>query len=78
MALIVYFTFDRGTTYQKNDPEQGLSFLAQHCPWAVVMLGSKGCIACHGNEVWNAPLKTSEGFFFSLCGKYCSWKCVSV
>eukprot|EP00250_Pteridium_aquilinum_P008385 c17905_g1_i1 orf=209-1372(+) len=33
------------------DPEQGLAFLAKYCSWAVVMLGSKGCIACHKNEI---------------------------
>lgn len=32
-------------------PEQGLAFLAKYCSWAVVMLGSKGCIACHKDEI---------------------------
>lgn len=35
----------------KHDPEEGLAFLAKYCSWAVVMLGSKGCIACHEKEV---------------------------
>ncbi|KAG6521718.1 hypothetical protein ZIOFF_018843 [Zingiber officinale] len=33
------------------DPESALSFLAKHCEWAVVTLGSRGCIAMHRNEV---------------------------
>lgn len=36
---------------KESDPEWVLSFLAKYCTWAVVMLGSKGCMACHGNEI---------------------------
>ncbi|WOK97798.1 hypothetical protein Cni_G06506 [Canna indica] len=37
------------------DPEAALCFLAKHCKWAVVTLGSKGCIAKHGSEVVRVP-----------------------
>ncbi|KAM1021493.1 hypothetical protein ACFX2J_042388 [Malus domestica] len=33
------------------DPEVALEFLGKHCRWAVVTLGSNGCIAKHGKEV---------------------------
>lgn len=33
------------------DPKQGIEFLAKYCAWSVVMLGPKGCIACHKDEV---------------------------
>nr|XP_028949949.1 uncharacterized protein LOC103450461 isoform X3 [Malus domestica] len=36
---------------QKADPDVALEFLAKHCRWAVVTLGSNGCIAKHGKEV---------------------------
>ncbi|ESW32733.1 hypothetical protein PHAVU_001G013100 [Phaseolus vulgaris] len=36
---------------QNADPETALEFLAKHCQWAVVTLGSNGCIAKHGNEI---------------------------
>lgn len=35
----------------KADPESALEFLGKHCRWAVVTLGSKGCIVKHGKEV---------------------------
>ncbi|KAF5747128.1 adenosine kinase [Tripterygium wilfordii] len=37
------------------NPEAALEFLANHCKWAVVTLGSKGCIAKHGKEVVQVP-----------------------
>ncbi|KAK6131223.1 hypothetical protein DH2020_035037 [Rehmannia glutinosa] len=37
------------------DPESALEFLAKHCRWAVVTLGSKGCIAKHGEEIARVP-----------------------
>ncbi|KAJ4842087.1 hypothetical protein Tsubulata_009440 [Turnera subulata] len=40
---------------QDADPEAALEFLAKHCQWAVVTLGSKGCIAKHGKEVVRVP-----------------------
>ncbi|KAK7376790.1 hypothetical protein VNO80_02207 [Phaseolus coccineus] len=36
---------------QNADPETALEFLANYCQWAVVTLGSKGCIAKHGNKI---------------------------
>ncbi|KAH6765003.1 pfkB-like carbohydrate kinase family protein [Perilla frutescens var. frutescens] len=39
----------------KADPESALEFLAEHCRWAVVTLGAKGCIAKHGKEVVRIP-----------------------
>ncbi|KAH7292629.1 hypothetical protein KP509_29G078400 [Ceratopteris richardii] len=33
------------------NPQDGLAFLAKYCSWAVVMLGSKGCIASHKDEI---------------------------
>eukprot|EP00249_Psilotum_nudum_P015319 c25261_g1_i1 orf=134-1273(+) len=36
-------------------PETGLNFLAKYCTWAVVMLGSKGCIAQHKKESVRVP-----------------------
>lgn len=36
---------------QNADPEAALDFLGNHCQWAVVTLGSNGCIAKHGKEV---------------------------
>ncbi|GAB2225127.1 hypothetical protein Droror1_Dr00005915 [Drosera rotundifolia] len=36
-------------------PEAALNFLAKHCQWAVVTLGSKGSMAKHGNEVVRVP-----------------------
>lgn len=38
-----------------SDPEWGLAFLAKYCSWAVVMLGSNGCLACHGNKIVRMP-----------------------
>ncbi|CAO2830483.1 unnamed protein product [Amaranthus hypochondriacus] len=35
---------------QDTSPEAALEYLATHCQWAVVTLGSKGCIAKHGKE----------------------------
>ncbi|CAL5373220.1 unnamed protein product [Camellia sinensis] len=32
-------------------PEAALGYLAKHCQWAVVTLGSSGCIAKHGKEI---------------------------
>lgn len=37
------------------DPESALEFLAKHCQYSVVTLGSKGCIARHGKEVVRVP-----------------------
>lgn len=33
------------------DSESALAYLSKHCKWAVVTLGSKGCIAKHGKEI---------------------------
>ncbi|OAY85809.1 putative sugar kinase [Ananas comosus] len=38
-----------------TDPEVALEFLAKYCKWAVVTLGSKGCVAKHGKEVVRVP-----------------------
>lgn len=35
----------------QSDAEAALNFLANHCKWAVVTLGPRGCIAKHGKEV---------------------------
>lgn len=35
----------------KADPEAAVEFMATYCKWAVVTLGSNGCIAKHGKEV---------------------------
>ncbi|KAG6675014.1 hypothetical protein I3843_15G075100 [Carya illinoinensis] len=40
---------------QDADPESALEFLAKHCQWAVVTLGSNGCIAKHGREIVRVP-----------------------
>ncbi|XP_062021378.1 uncharacterized protein LOC133737935 [Rosa rugosa] len=37
------------------DPEAALEFLGKHCQWAVVTLGSNGCIAKHGKEIVRVP-----------------------
>ncbi|XP_057975732.1 uncharacterized protein LOC131163047 [Malania oleifera] len=34
-----------------DDPEAAVNYLAEHCQWAVITLGPKGCIAKHGKEV---------------------------
>ncbi|CAA0822007.1 pfkB-like carbohydrate kinase family protein [Striga hermonthica] len=39
----------------KADPVSALEFLGKHCQWAVVTLGSRGCIAKHGKEVARVP-----------------------
>ncbi|KAM0944238.1 putative 6-phosphofructokinase [Dioscorea sansibarensis] len=35
----------------QSDSEAALNFLANHCKWAVVTLGPRGCIAKHGKEI---------------------------
>uniref|UniRef100_A0A7I4BH95 Carbohydrate kinase PfkB domain-containing protein n=1 Tax=Physcomitrium patens TaxID=3218 RepID=A0A7I4BH95_PHYPA len=40
---------------QNPCPETCLNFLSKYCERAVVMLGSKGCIARHGNETVRVP-----------------------
>ncbi|XP_052201853.1 uncharacterized protein LOC127807789 isoform X2 [Diospyros lotus] len=40
---------------QGADPEAALEFLAKHCQWAVVTLGSNGCIAKCGKESVRVP-----------------------
>ncbi|EPS57383.1 hypothetical protein M569_17435, partial [Genlisea aurea] len=40
---------------ENADPESALDFLARRCRWAVVTLGSKGCIAKSGKEVARVP-----------------------
>ncbi|KAL6207450.1 hypothetical protein ACLB2K_018408 [Fragaria x ananassa] len=40
---------------QDADPEAALEFLGKHCQWAVVTLGSNGCIAKHGKEIVKVP-----------------------
>ncbi|KAG2390472.1 uncharacterized protein HKW66_Vig0221220 [Vigna angularis] len=41
---------------QNADPETAVEFLAKYCQWAVVTLGSNGCIAKHGNEIARVPV----------------------
>ncbi|KAA8531900.1 hypothetical protein F0562_006383 [Nyssa sinensis] len=38
-----------------TDPEAALEYLAKHCQWAIVTLGSNGCIARHGKEMVRVP-----------------------
>ncbi|KNA16939.1 hypothetical protein SOVF_084640 isoform A [Spinacia oleracea] len=38
-----------------TSPEAALDYLATHCRWAVVTLGSKGCIAKHEKETVKLP-----------------------
>ncbi|ESQ34842.1 hypothetical protein EUTSA_v10008038mg [Eutrema salsugineum] len=40
---------------QEAGPEAALEFLSRHCRWAVVTLGSNGCIAKHDKEVVQVP-----------------------
>ncbi|KAL7117339.1 hypothetical protein ACP275_03G065900 [Erythranthe tilingii] len=40
---------------ENADAGSALEFLSKHCQWAVVTLGSKGCIAKHGKEVVRIP-----------------------
>ncbi|QCD98858.1 fructokinase [Vigna unguiculata] len=40
---------------QNADPEAAVEFLAKCCQWAVVTLGSDGCIAKHGNQIARVP-----------------------
>ncbi|XP_057427498.1 uncharacterized protein LOC130720812 [Lotus japonicus] len=40
---------------QNADPVAAVEYLAKYCKWAVVTLGSNGCIAKHGNEVVQVP-----------------------
>lgn len=36
---------------QDADPIAAVEFLSKYCQWAVVTLGSNGCLAKHGKEV---------------------------
>ncbi|CAI8596538.1 unnamed protein product [Vicia faba] len=36
---------------QNADPIAAVEFLAKYCEWAVVTLGSNGCIARHGKDM---------------------------
>jgi sugar/nucleoside kinase (ribokinase family) len=40
---------------ENADPEAALEFLAKYCKWAVVTLGSKGCIAKNVKEMVRVP-----------------------
>ncbi|XVE94684.1 hypothetical protein REPUB_Repub02eG0030200 [Reevesia pubescens] len=40
---------------QNADPEAALEYLSKYCQWAVVTLGSNGCIAKHGQEIVRVP-----------------------
>ncbi|XVE69854.1 hypothetical protein DITRI_Ditri10aG0025000 [Diplodiscus trichospermus] len=40
---------------QNADPEAALEYLSKYCRWAVVTLGSNGCIAKHGQEIVRVP-----------------------
>ncbi|KAJ0086284.1 hypothetical protein Patl1_09170 [Pistacia atlantica] len=52
----IYFSFNDYCRGEQNaDPEAALEFLAKNCQWAVVTLGSNGCIAKHGKEVVRVP-----------------------
>ncbi|KAJ0024043.1 hypothetical protein Pint_08988 [Pistacia integerrima] len=52
----IYFSFNDYCRGEQNaDPEAALEFLAKSCRWAVVTLGSNGCIAKHGKEVVRVP-----------------------
>ncbi|CAJ1972455.1 unnamed protein product [Sphenostylis stenocarpa] len=42
---------------QDADPLNAVEFLAKYCQWAVVTLGSNGCIAKHGNEIARVPAR---------------------
>ncbi|KAF6162043.1 hypothetical protein GIB67_002632 [Kingdonia uniflora] len=37
------------------NPETALAFLAKYCQWAVVTLGSNGCIVKHGKQIIRVP-----------------------
>ncbi|KAL5704679.1 hypothetical protein ACHQM5_023070 [Ranunculus cassubicifolius] len=37
------------------NPDIALDYLAKHCRWAVVTLGSNGCIVKHGNQIVRVP-----------------------
>lgn len=36
---------------EHTGPEAALDYLGKHCQWAVVTLGSNGCMAKHGKEI---------------------------
>ncbi|MEI4867180.1 PfkB family carbohydrate kinase, partial [Klebsiella pneumoniae] len=40
---------------EHTGPEAALDYLGKHCQWAVVTLGSKGCMAKHGKEIIRVP-----------------------
>ncbi|KAJ9674746.1 hypothetical protein PVL29_023963 [Vitis rotundifolia] len=40
---------------ENTSPEAALEFLAKHCQWAVVTLGSNGCLAKCGREMVRVP-----------------------
>ncbi|CAJ1973292.1 unnamed protein product [Sphenostylis stenocarpa] len=40
---------------QNADPVAAVEFLSKYCQWAVVTLGSNGCIAKHGKEIIRVP-----------------------
>ncbi|TKY75168.1 Carbohydrate kinase PfkB [Spatholobus suberectus] len=40
---------------QNADPIAAVEFLSKYCQWAVVTLGSNGCIAKHGKEMIRVP-----------------------
>ena len=42
---------DENASPEAARPEAALEFLAKHCQWAVVTLGSNGCLAKCGREV---------------------------
>ncbi|XWS14557.1 hypothetical protein CRYUN_Cryun35bG0020200 [Craigia yunnanensis] len=40
---------------ENADPEAAVEYLSKYCRWAVVTLGSSGCIAKHGQEIVRVP-----------------------
>ncbi|CBI40985.3 unnamed protein product, partial [Vitis vinifera] len=45
---------------ENASPEAALEFLAKHCQWAVVTLGSNRCLAKYGRERWVAVATESS------------------
>ena len=45
------FSYDGCRDDENASPEAPLEFLAKHCQWAVVTLGSNRCLAKCGREV---------------------------
>ena len=48
---VANFSSDGYRDDENASPEVAFEFLAKHCQWAVVTLGSNGCLAKCGREV---------------------------